>query len=188
MLDLSMFPRDINVKDYVMRPAFLHIKEKLVGRPLVGAEIGVYLGETAEYSLRNLNLKEYVMIDPYAPYGDMARNQEEWDQLFEYMRSFFLNRSNVNIVRRTSEKAAALYQDNYFDFVYIDGDHSYEAVEKDLNMWYNKVKSGGVLCGHDLNNLNGVMEAVTDFINRHKLCLYTGVDWYTGIQDWWVDK
>jgi len=49
--------------------------------------------------------------------------------------------------------------------VFIDADHSYEAVKADINAWYPKVKVGGYLCGHDFilgNPEDTVNKAVTE--------------------------
>jgi hypothetical protein len=186
-IDWGKFPRDINVPGYKMRPAYLHILDRIGTNPLVGAEIGIYLGETAEYALRHLNLRQYIMVDPYKMYGDMQRSQEDWTEIYNKVCSIFSNRSNAQVVREDSSIAASRFTDGYFDFVYIDGDHSYEAVKKDLDAWFGKVRVGGVFCGHDMQ-LPEVREAVTDFIGQNKLCLHTEVDWYTNVPDWWIDK
>lgn len=55
----------------------------------------------------------------------------------------------INPVKLTSLKAAHLYEDNSLDMVFIDADHTYEAVKVDIAAWLPKVKVGGYLCGHD---------------------------------------
>ena len=55
----------------------------------------------------------------------------------------------VELVRLTSAEAAPLVPDSALDFVYVDGDHSYEAVLQDLTLWWPKLRPGGVLAGHD---------------------------------------
>jgi SAM-dependent methyltransferase len=189
-IDWSKFPRDVNTPNYIMRPAFQHVKARM-GRWLVGAEIGIYLGETAEYALRNMELHQYVMIDPYIPHGDMQRSAADWSEIYEKIHKLFVDRPNVKFMRATSEDAAKTFPDGYFDFVYIDGNHEYEYVEKDLNSWYNKVKDGGVLCGHDYGNeptWAGVKKAVDEFATRKGLIVQHKEDWYTHVHDWWVDK
>ena len=62
---------------------------------------------------------------------------------------FFSNKRNVKIIKEWSIPAALQFPDEYFDFVYIDGDHSYTAVLQDLKAWGPKVKAGGFLGGHD---------------------------------------
>lgn len=55
----------------------------------------------------------------------------------------------INPVKMSSYKASHLYEDNSLDMVFIDADHSYDAVKVDITAWYPKVKVGGYLCGHD---------------------------------------
>lgn len=58
----------------------------------------------------------------------------------------------IRIVKENSDKAASRFADEYFDFVYIDADHHYESVLKDIKAWYPKVKNGGIIAGHDYYN------------------------------------
>jgi Methyltransferase domain len=55
----------------------------------------------------------------------------------------------INVIRANSWESASLYEDASLDFVFIDADHEYESVVKDITAWLPKVKSGGVLAGHD---------------------------------------
>ena len=48
-----------------------------------------------------------------------------------------------------SPLVAERFPDGYFDLIFIDGDHSYAGVIADLKAWKSKVRSGGILCGHD---------------------------------------
>jgi hypothetical protein len=76
----------------------------------------------------------------------------------------------------SSEKASALYANGYFDFVYLDADHTYKGAAKDIELWYPKVRSGGILSGHDYKNKRirpgivcGVVQAVDEFVSKNKL-------------------
>lgn len=52
-------------------------------------------------------------------------------------------------IRKPSVEAAADFIDDSLDFVFIDAAHDYESVKTDIVAWINKVKSGGVIAGHD---------------------------------------
>ena len=67
-------------------------------------------------------------------------------------------------IRKSSKQASKLYQDKSLDFVFIDAEHTYDAVKKDIEYWYFKIKNGGILAGHDYNYPE-VSSAVHDFFN-----------------------
>lgn len=69
----------------------------------------------------------------------------------------------IRSIRMTSVAASELYEDESIAFLFIDGDHSYEAVQQDLNFWYKKVKPGGIISGHDWESFDGVKRAVEEF-------------------------
>jgi len=53
------------------------------------------------------------------------------------------------MIRANSEIASDIFADESLDFVYIDANHAYDYVVKDIELWYPKIKPGGYLCGHD---------------------------------------
>jgi hypothetical protein len=57
-------------------------------------------------------------------------------------------------------------QDIKIDFLFIDGDHTYEGVKKDLNVSWEKIKDMGYITGHDYTPIfQGVIDAVNEFCN-----------------------
>lgn len=58
-------------------------------------------------------------------------------------------RGRVKYLREDSEAAAKRFKDGALDFVYLDGDHSYDGVSLDLRLWWPKIGPGGILAGHD---------------------------------------
>ena len=65
--------------------------------------------------------------------------------------------------RMTTNEAAGLFKDESLDAVFIDADHSYEAVKMDIQNWMPKVRKGGILAGHDYNSAwSGVVRAVNE--------------------------
>ncbi len=67
----------------------------------------------------------------------------------------------------TSHQAAELYKDGSLDFVFINGDHSYDIVKKDIELWVPKVKEGGTLAGHDYFNAPDVKKAVHELLGNN---------------------
>jgi hypothetical protein len=157
------------------------ILEKLPFNALRGAEIGVLRGDTSEGLLRRFSELYLIMIDtwsavaPDSAYGqshDCAALQH-WAQhaaneQIAYTRTEFAAARRV-LLRGPSVTAAKAIADSSLDFVFIDADHTYDAVTADLAAWWPKVRPGGILSGHDYggrkNRLGiwGVKRAVDEF-------------------------
>jgi len=68
-------------------------------------------------------------------------------------------------------------EDDTFDIVYIDADHSYYSVLKDLEKSRKKVKPGGIISGHDYSpRTQGVINAVNEFVNYYKIPIQLTTD------------
>ncbi len=169
----------------MIRPMFQYIKD-LDLRNLVGVEVGVKRGVNAYNILCNLNVEKLYLVDPYLPYRD-------WNGFIQFsglldvfaarwkLRGF---KDSVGFVYKSSEVAVDGFRDGSLDFVYIDGNHCYESVYRDMCLWYRKVRSGGVFGGHDFDYVhNGVMVAVLDFVDSNDLEFFDIVD-----GDWWLIK
>jgi hypothetical protein len=85
--------------------------------------------------------------------------------LFENVAARFASDSHVFIHRDYSPSAFLNCPDAYFDMLYIDGDHGYEAMRLDLEICSAKVKDRGWIMGHDLNT-EEVQHAVVDFCQK----------------------
>jgi hypothetical protein len=102
-----------------------------------GVEVGVNLGEFSK-SLCLVNPKLHLAsVDIWA----------KADVYLEAIRT--LRPFNCELIRLPSIEASKLFDDGSLDFVYIDGDHSYDPVIADIESWEPKVRSGGIVSGHD---------------------------------------
>jgi hypothetical protein len=72
---------------------------------------------------------------------------------------------NGKIHRLESQQAVSLYEDESLDFVFIDDDHSYENIVKEIPLWLAKVKKGGILAGHDYD-FGDVKRAVHELLGE----------------------
>jgi predicted O-methyltransferase YrrM len=131
-----------------------------------GAEIGVADGRyslTLCETIPNLRL---FCVDPWEPYAGNRRG----GPIEQHERNYQLAQTRMapfdaTLLRMKSARAAREVADGSLDFVYIDGNHAQEYVWLDLNAWEPKVRSGGIVAGHDFYEFNGagVIEAVVDF-------------------------
>lgn len=132
----------------------------------VGAEIGTAQGEYTEKFCQN-GLTIYA-IDPWIAYGGYDKSpehQKALDSHYQTAKERLSNYPNCKIIKKTSMKAVADFADNSLDFVYIDGNHEFKYVAQDIYEWTKKVKSGGIVSGHDYTyfvskNLLGVCHVI----------------------------
>ncbi len=128
------------------------------GDQVIGAEIGIHHAETSLYLLEHCKIKHLYCIDPYL----------DRDSRYNIVSQQLGEHTNATLLRMTSDKAAQIVKDE-LDFVFIDGDHSYKAVLSDLNIWATKIKSNGLLTGHDWCRYKiGVPVAGTEYFNKNK--------------------
>jgi hypothetical protein len=178
-----------------LRPAYKYIKNKL-GEDLIGVLIGAYNGKSANYVFSAIRMKKFFLIEPCSEYGDGTYDQMSWNLAFDNLQSTFSGVGDVVIIKDKAENVCNDFENSTLDFVYIDGDHSYEHVLLDMNLWWPKVRNGGVMAGHDFNlkrvSPNGYYEdverAVREFCQKQNIKLNTEPCGFNGIPDWWIDK
>jgi predicted O-methyltransferase YrrM len=95
------------------------------------------------------------------------------DRLYDDVCTRFADRADVIIHRAYSHEVLADFADGYFDWIYIDGNHYYDFVRRDLEMSLRKIRSGGIIAGddYDWGEAEGrpVASAVEDFVVSHGL-------------------
>lgn len=162
----------------------------------VGAEIGVWQGDYSLVLLQNNPDLKLYCIDPWQDYSEMPYYPESdgknYQQLQENNYETAKNKLakyNVAFLRKTSIDALDDISDRSLDFVYIDGAHDYSNVKRDISSWNKKVRSGGIVSGHDytwvVRRLLGVKQAVNEYTAEH------GIKFYVTVRDhsyyWMVD-
>jgi hypothetical protein len=148
-------------------------------------EIGVFCGEFAQKLLETQPSK-LVLIDPWQGVigsGDVDGNNYvnyDLEKVYEKLVHVTKNIPFIDLRRGFSDNELQLYPDNYFDFIYIDGDHSYEGCKLDLELSWKKIKPGGIIAGHDYemnmkkaqNYYNfGVKDAVDEFCAKMNISI-----------------
>ncbi|MFZ5806437.1 MAG: class I SAM-dependent methyltransferase [Verrucomicrobiota bacterium] len=156
-----------------------------------GVEVGTFQGAYSAWILERWQGKKLYSVDPWKSfpreeYVSVMNNfsKEEYEKHYHEavsMLSKYGDRSEI--IRKTSEEAAPLFADASLDFVYLDGQHYYEAVRQDIASWWIKVKPLGILAGHDYVadghnrfGIYGVKRAVNEFVRANNLSLIVSQD------------
>jgi hypothetical protein len=145
-------------------------------------EVGSWFGKSTVYmGVEVLNSGKSIRFDAIDHWGgspdEMAETGME-TPMFKYLQNnsvedaynTFLNniepcKDYITVVRGDSMKLVNDYKNNSLDFVFIDSDHSYENVKKEILNWWPKLKVGATIGGHDYNH-PPVSRAVFDTLGR----------------------
>lgn len=132
-------------------------------------EVGSYQGRSAAYmavEIANSGKRiRFDCVDPFNGLGGYSVSLEGFHGNMSLATGYY------NSIAMTSPEAADLYEDESLDFVWLDGDHSVEGMEKDVPAWLSKIKPGGYYGGHDYapSSDNGVHPAVSKYLKDYSL-------------------
>ena len=126
-------------------------------------ELGGFKGKSTAYmAVEIINSGKNIKFDCIDLFVDCPQGTGE-----EIKTAFFTNiepvKDVVTIIVKDSVEAAGYYGDASLEFVFIDADHTYEGVKRDIQAWLPKIKSGGILAGHDFR-WEGVGKAVRELL------------------------
>ena len=127
-----------NNRQIVMIP---FLRKEYGNTPIVGVEIGTLSGEHAFLILKMLNIKNLYLIDPYEPdvYNGTLYNKVILEA--EKIADKVLEPYKDRIIRlKLFSDDAVSYIKELVDFVYIDGNHSYEQTTRDIINYLPLVK------------------------------------------------
>jgi Methyltransferase domain len=140
-----------------------------------GVEIGVSRGHSA-LALLEHKVGFLWLVDPWCDHeGYLEGEGQNWSEVFlEAMKRLAHIPCRYSVIRTWSAEAAQWIPDN-LDFVWIDGNHRYEWVKSDMELYWPKLKEGGILCGHDYCNVPPTCEvkkAVDQFCDPNNVSLF----------------
>jgi hypothetical protein len=165
--------------------AYYHVLPELIKKNNYkkGIEIGVFCGGHAK-ELLNSGIDLLIGIDPYQFYDPgMPRmdNQSDFDLLYEVVRIRLndeIKENRYRHFRTTSDKAYPILADYdfYFDFVFIDGLHTYSQLKRDLDNYSTIIKHGGIISCHDYNHgtFPELTVAIDEFAAKHHKKIHLG--------------
>jgi predicted O-methyltransferase YrrM len=127
-------------------------------------EIGSYAGEGTEIFAEHF--KKVITIDPHVNGYDNdndSASSSDFEMVIDKFNKRINNKENIEYINSTSDDAILKLKDVSFDFVYIDGWHTYEQVIKDIDNYLPQINKNGFIGGHDYNpGWFGVMKAVDE--------------------------
>lgn len=139
-------------------------------------EIGVFAGHFSDEILRICNPRQLFLVDIWqGTFGSGDKDgrdhtviQNMQDEYFKLVKHF-KDYAGVRLVRAPSADFLRACDAHFFDAIYVDGDHSYDAVLQDLRESLPRIKPGGWLMGHDYHGQ--VKPAVDDFCREANLSI-----------------
>lgn len=165
-----------------------YCKNYFKSRPIKVIEIGTFKGVNAKDILDNLNVKKIYLIDPYDEYigeDNFIRKNITKDNLikskkhaYKKLKKYY-QEGKIKWIEKYSDNAKKDVSE--VDYIYIDGEHTYKQLTKDLENYYPKLKEFGIIAGHDIHII-GVLNAVQDFTRNKNLYFQVAG------QDWWFIK
>lgn len=138
-------------------------------------EIGSWKGRSTHALLSTCKGKVYAIDHFKGTLSDGEAHKEAFNNpnsIYKQFRKNLKDFKNLKVLKMGSEKAAKKFKDYSVDMVFIDGDHSYEAVKRDIELW--NLKARKMICGHDYN-FPEVKKAVDERFENVKVL---GSIWY----------
>ena len=143
-------------------------------------EIGAWLGKSTSYmAVEIINSGKNIKFDVIDTWGGSKYEEllyedtinkiqkSLYDKFIENIRPVL---NIINPIIGFSNDIVNNYKDESLDFVFIDASHDYDSVKKDIEMWYPKVKKGGILAGHDYAQLTAVVHKdVNEFFGEENI-------------------
>jgi hypothetical protein len=183
---------DLQYADLPLRPAWEFIN-KTFNKKIVGMEVGVEDGENSEKVLSKIpQIKKLYLVDPYEIYADY------WD--YKPFEGGMKPVEDVAHQRLKKYTDRIVWKKDFFnkdivenlDFIYIDGNHRYDAVMHDIVNGIKSVKKDGIIAGHDydiISTSQQVRTAVDNFCKKYNIKLHSkeiySPRFNRMIGDWW---
>jgi len=157
----------------------------------IGLEIGVREGNNSYNLLKSSKLEKLYCVDPWTMtrVRGMTRNSNGNKFMSEAVVKLNEFGDRAIMIRAKSQEVSHLFYDGFFDFIHIDGAHTRPWIDQDIELYWDKCRSGGLFTGHDYSSnpkhAGTVKDAVDEFVKREKLKLYCTND---RLATWMIQK
>lgn len=138
-------------------------------------EIGSYLGRSTRALLDNTEGVVYACDDWKGP-RDVSLGATERRHLFTHFMTNVSDHLYTGRLVIVKEDHSQIVFRRHADMVFIDGNHDYDDVRRDIGFWSSRLTPNGLLCGHDAN-FESVLQAVADELGEYEIAAGTNI-WY----------
>jgi hypothetical protein len=181
------------------RTDFLNLINQHLNEKAIAIEVGVFDGSFSKMILSILNPNQLYLNDPWQISSDKNGKQDTYSGRLKNLQTAYSTKNELDNIKqhfKTEIESTRViikqgfsydivndFEDDFFDFIYIDACHLYECVKQDLIIFLPKLKKGGLLCGHDyINNDVGfeVKRAVDEFCELNEFSIFSvseELDW-----------
>ena len=137
-------------------------------------EVGVWKGHSISYLARKLQgrkcqLYAVDLFEDSKMFPDLSEEVEVIHQVYDLNLRASGVRDMIIDIKEHSNIAPQRFEDRSIDFVFIDADHTYEAVKSDIIAWLPKIRPGGIISGHDYESIDvrrAVHEVFFNYVHR----------------------
>ena len=169
--------------------SYENIYEQMVESAIGGetfVEVGAWFGKSTNYLATKIkeskkNIK-FTAIDTWKGTDNEELHQNivgafNGDIFYEFIDNTTLsnNYSAFDIIKDSSYNSAKLFRNSSIDYMMIDAGHTYDDVKSDINIWYSKIKPGGIVSGDDYGT--NIFEGVTRAVNEYFYDQVTQNNW-----------
>ena len=155
----------------------------LMGDNLTGVEVGVGFGQNLCSLLQNCpRIKTLWGIDNFKPYTDYKTIEDgkviPWvidnkladnhKMLCYHNLKYSGFEEKAYIIEKDKNAALNDFSDNSLDFVFLDAYSNEQDIYNDISQWYNKIKNGGLISGHDYDSIL-VQKVVNEFREKNSI-------------------
>jgi hypothetical protein len=161
-----------------------------------GAEIGVAEGIYSKVLCTHIPNLHLLAVDLWDTYdrGDewhkaRMKNRDEQERCLALAHAK-LDAYGATFIRKPSVEGARDIADDSLDFVYIDGNHSFDYVMQDMIVWSPKVRVDGIVALHDYYRFRGagVVDAVNAYTHAHQVTEFFVTDQHEPTVFWTKPK
>lgn len=174
---MASIERAKRIEGWMSEPELLWLADQAEKHSTI-VEVGSYLGRSTRALADNTPGVVYALDDWYGP-RDFPLTPEQRrlaaPRFCEYMSGVLLTK-----VRPIVLDHAKLYVDLHPDMVFIDGDHEYDNVRRDILYWKSVLSPAGLLCGHDWDVFEGVNRAVKELLPGAQVAPNTNIWFWEG--------